>query len=449
MTQPLTPLDYNQPDRLLTLVDEALDHAERQGASAAATSIGANEGLSVSVRMGSVETIEHHRSKQLGISVYFGQKTGSATTTDLDVPAVRNAVEAACRIACYTQDDEYAGLADADRMATEQPDLDLYHPWELTPEEATTIALEIENAARQHDSRITNSDGAGVNCFQGCHVYGNSHGFRGSYAGTRHSASCAVIAEADGEMQRDYWHSVARRAEGLEASADIGVEAASRTIKRLGARRLSTRTVPVMFSPETARRLFGSLLSAINGASLYRKASFLLDSLGEQIFSDIVSIRDEPHIKGGLGSSSFDYEGVATEPRDLVRDGVLQSYVLDSYAGRRLGMPSTGHAGGVHNLIVEPGELSFDELLRTMDTGLLITELMGMGVNILTGDYSRGVAGFWVENGELQYPVEEITAASNLRDMFLGVRAIGNDVDYRSSLKTGSLLLEKMTIAGE
>ena len=271
--------------------------------------------------------------------------------------------------------------------------------------------MEIEAAARSHDARITNSDGANVNCFEGCHVYGNTHGFIGEYAGTRHSTSCAVIAQSGDEMQKDDWQTVARKAGDLEAAASVGTRAPQRAVSRLGAKRLSTRTVPVIFSPDTAKRLFTNFLSAISGASLYRKATFLLDSLGQQVFSEQISIKDEPHLVGALGSSPFDYEGVATQPRIVVKDGVVESYLLDSYAGRRLGMPSTGHASGTHNLIIETGAQNLEQLLSTMGSGVLITELMGMGVNILTGDYSRGIAGFWVENGEVRHPVEEITAA--------------------------------------
>jgi len=449
MSQSLSSLDYNNPAKLRELVEQTLDETRKQGASTAAAVVGANSGLSASVRLGDVETIEHHRSKQLGVTVYFGHKTGSATTTDLEPEAITSTVAAACHIARFTQDDEYAGLADADRMATHIPSLDLYHPWPIEANEASRIAIEIESVARGHDLRITNSDGADVNCFEGCHVYGNTHGFIGEYAGTRHSTSCAVIAESGDEMQRDDWYTVARNARDLDSADSVGRRAAERAVSRLGARRLSTRTVPVIFSADTAKRLFTNFLSAISGANLYRKASFLVDSLGQQVFSEHVNISDEPHLVGALGSSPFDYEGVATQPCVVVNEGVVKSYLLDSYAGRRLGMPSTGHASGTHNLIVEPGPHNLEQLLATMGSGVLITELMGMGVNILTGDYSRGIAGFWVENGEVQFPVEEITAASNLRNMFAGIQAVGNDVDLRSGIRTGSVLIDHMTIAGE
>ena len=449
MPHSLSTLDYADPAPFRALVTQVLEEACKQGANSAAVVVGANSGLSASVRLGEVETIEHHRSKQLGVTVYFDHRTGSATTTDLDQTAVSDTVAAACRIARYTQHDEYAGLAEPDRMATDMLSLDLHHPWQLEADDATQIALEIEASARACDSRITNSDGASVSRFEGCHVYANTHGFVGEYAGTRHSTSCAVIAENTGEMQRDAWYSVARNAADLEAPADVGTRAGERTISRLGAKRLSTRTVPVIFSADTAKRLFTNFLAAIGGGNLYRKASFLVDSLGEQVFPETVDITDEPHLVGALGSSPFDYEGVATKPCPLVSQGVVGSYLLDSYSGRRLGMPSTGHAGGVHNLIIKPGTSTLQQLMATMGSGLLITELMGMGVNILTGDYSRGVAGYWVENGEIQYPVEEITAAGNLTDMFAGIQAIGNDVDMRSGIRTGSVLIDHMTIAGE
>ncbi len=450
MSRSRSIIDYHQnTDRLTELTRSTLAAATRQGASAASATITADSGLSVTVRMGEIETVEHHRSKHLGVTVYFGQKTGSATTTDFEPEAIDDTVGAACRIARYTQEDQYTGLAEADRMAKAIPDLDLYHPWALDPEEATRLALETEAAALGRDPRITNSEGASVSRHEGRYVFGNTHGFIGGFSGTRHSISCGVIAEADPEKQRDHWYSASRVPQSLEPAAEIGTKAAERALKRLGSQRIATRTVPVIFAADQATRLFGSFIAAISGASLYRQASFLLDHLGKPVFAEHVCITEEPHLPAGLGSSPFDSEGVGTERRELVQDGVLEGYVLDSYAARKLGMQSTGNAGGVHNLVVKPGPHDLDGLIGTMGRGLLVTELMGMGVNIVTGDYSRGAAGFWVEGGEIQFPVQEITIAANLRDMFRGIVEIGKDVELRSAIRTGSVLIDKMTIAGD
>ena len=447
MTNP-NLLTRTQDAPMAELVEEMLKEATRQGASSACATVGAGSGLSVTVRMGDLETVEHHRSKSLGVTVYFGQRTGSASSTDLDPAALKDTVSAACRIARYTEEDDCAGLADANLMATELLDLDLYHPWELEAEQATEIAIETETAAREVDRRITNSEGASVSAYQGSHVYGNTHGFVGGYAGTRHSVSCSVIAEEGEEKQRDYWYGTSRQPDKLPSGQEIGRHAGERAVRRLAGRQLSTRNAPIIFPADQAIRLFGSFISAIRGSSLYRQATFLLDHLGKPVFPESVHIREEPHLPAALGSSPFDNEGVATHPRDLVRDGVLQGYVLDSYSARKLDMQTTGNAGGVHNLIVDPGDQDLDQLLQTMGTGLLVTELIGMGVNIVTGDYSRGAAGFWVEAGEIQYPVEEITIAGNLKDMFNGIQAIGADVDTRSNIHTGSVLIDNMTIAG-
>lgn len=436
-------------DQIETCVREVLAEAARAGASAAEAVVSADSGLSVNVRMGEVETLEYHKDRGVGVTVYFGQRKGSASTTDLGPPALREAVAAACRIARYTAEDPYAGLADAALMATEYPDLDLDHPWGLSAEEAIELARGCEAAARDHDPRITNSEGAGVSTFRGTVVYGNSHGFVGGYTGTRHSLSCSVVGSQDGNMQRDYWYSVARVPGELESAEQVGRIAAERTVQRLGARRLKTCQVPVMFVADVARSVIGHFVGAVRGPALYRKASFLLDHLGKRVFPEFVRIREEPHLPRALGSAPFDSEGVATHARDLVADGVLQGYVLDSYAGRKLGMPSTGNAGGVRNLIIEPGGQDLAGLIKTLGRGLLVTELIGHGINMVTGDYSRGAAGFWVENGEIQYPVEEITIAGNLKDMFLGLRAVGSDVDTRGNVRTGSLLIERLTVAGE
>lgn len=434
--------------RLEALVREILAEAQAQGASAAEAGVSFDVGLSVTVRLGEVETLEYHRARGLGVTVYFGQRKGSASTSDISPAAVRETVRAACGIARYTAEDACAGLADPERLAREIPDLELDHPWNITAERAIELARECEDTARAADARITNSEGASVATHRSLRVYGNSNGFIGGYPSTRHSISCTVVARQGDRMQRDYWYSVAREPAALESPAAVGRRAAERTVRRLGGRKLATCKAPVLFVPELARGLLGHFVGAIRGASLYRKASFLLDHLGKQVFPSYLRIHEQPHLKRALGSAPFDNEGVATQARDVVRDGRLEGYVLDSYAARRLGMQTTGNAGGVHNLTVEPGTLDFSGLLREMGTGLLVTELMGQGVSIVTGDYSRGAAGFWVEDGEIQYPVEEITIAGNLRDMFQQVVAVGNDVDTRGSIRTGSWLVESMTIAG-
>lgn len=448
MSDIANPESLPDKTRLEALVREILAEAQAQGASAAEAGVSFDVGLSVTVRLGEVEILEYHRARGLGVTVYFGQRKGSASTSDIRPAAVRETVRAACGIARYTAEDACAGLADPERLAREIPDLELDHPWNITAERAIELARECEDTARAADARITNSEGASVATHRSLRVYGNSNGFIGGYPSTRHSISCTVVARQGDRMQRDYWYSVAREPAALESPAAVGRRAAERTVRRLGGRKLATCKAPVLFVPELARGLLGHFVGAIRGASLYRKASFLLDHLGKQVFPSYLRIHEQPHLKRALGSAPFDNEGVATQARDVVRDGRLEGYVLDSYAARRLGMQTTGNAGGVHNLTVEPGALDFPGLLREMGTGLLVTELMGQGVSIVTGDYSRGAAGFWVEDGEIQYPVEEITIAGNLRDMFQQVVAVGNDVDTRGSIRTGSWLIESMTIAG-
>jgi PmbA protein len=443
-----TPLPSWNEDQLKALMSDILHEAASQGASAAEASVGIGSGLSVTVRMGEVETIEHNRDKGLSVTVYFGQRKGSASTSDFSANAIKESVRAASSIARFTAEDDCAGLADAALMAREIPDLDLYYPWNLSAEHAIELARDCERAARDVDVRITNSEGGSVSSHDGLHVYGNSHGFVGSYASSRHSLSCAVIGQDDAGMQRDYWYSTARDKRELETPLSIGQRAAERTLRRLNARQIGTCRAPVIFEAPVATSLLGHLLSAIRGGNLYRKSSFLLDHLGKQIFPASVHIHEQPHLKKALGSAPFDSEGVATRARDLVRDGVLQSYVLDSYSARKLGMPTTGNAGGVHNLFIDPGQHDLAALLKLMGKGLLVTELIGMGVNTVTGDYSRGAAGFWVENGEIQYPVEEITIAGNLREMFMHLLEVGQDIEVRGNIRTGSVLIENMTIAG-
>jgi PmbA protein len=436
-------------ERLETIVQTLLDEAKHQGATAAEAGLSRENGLSVTARMGEVETIEHHCDQGLGITVYFGQRKGAASTTDLSPDAIKETVSAACSIARYTSEDEFAGLPDMDLLATEFPNLDLNHPWALTADEAIALAIECEETALSHHSDITNSEGASVNTHQGIRVMGNSLGFLQGNMSTRHSLSCSVVAQRGDNMQRDYWYSVARQAKDLEAAAGIGKKAAERTIRRLDARRLSTRQCPVLYSAEVASGLLGSLVGAISGGNLYRKSTFLLDALDTQIFPDFIRIHEQPLLKGALGSAAYDGEGVATQTRDIVREGYLRGYVLSTYSARKLGLQSTGNAGGVHNLTITPGAHDFQAMLKLLDTGLLLTECMGQGVNMVNGTYSRGAAGFWVQNGEIQYPVEEITIAGNLRDMFKNIVAVGNDVDYRGNIRTGSILIERMSIAGE
>jgi PmbA protein len=443
-----TSTDYDL-DSLKSLVADLLQEARAQGATQAEAAVSMGSGLSVTVRMGEVETIEYNRDKGLGVTVYVGRRKGSASTTDFSARAIKETVAAACSIAKYTAEDPCAGLADAELMARVIPDLDLFHPWDVSAEAAIDIAKECEDAARAHDARITNSEGASVSSQQGARVYANSHGFVGAYPTTRHSLSISVIGEEGDSMQRDYWYASARDYRDLEAPAAIGVRAAQRTVRRLNGRRLSTRRVPVIFEADVASGLFGSFISAIRGGAQYRKSTFLLDSVGQSVFPAWLSLREDPHIKKGLASAPFDSEGVATRAHDLVHDGVVKSYVLDSYSARKLGLQTTGNAGGTHNVIVTHGADDLAALFRRVGSGLFVTELLGHGVNVTNGDYSRGASGFWVENGALQYPVEEITVAGNLKDMFRNIVAVGSDVDLRKNIRTGSVLIEQMTVAGE
>jgi PmbA protein len=435
-------------EQLKRSVEQLLNEAKKQGASAAEAGLSLEKGLSVTARLGEVETIENHCSQGLGITVYFGQRKGSASTTDLSLSAIKETVSAACSIAKYTSEDAYAGLPEKAWLATEFIDLDVNHPWDITANNAIELAIECETAARDYHAEITNSEGASVNTHQGIRVFGNSLGFLQSRVSTRHSLSCSVVAQRGDSMQRDYWYTVARNAVNLEAANSVGQKAAQRTLKRLDSQGLTTRNCPVIYSAEIASSLLGSFISAISGGNLYRKASFLVDALNKSVFPQFVHIYEQPYLLGGLGSSCYDAEGVKTQSRDLVSEGILQGYVLSSYSARKLALSSTGNAGGVHNLTIDTGEQSFDALLKQMNTGLLVTELIGQGVNIVTGNYSRGAAGFWVENGQIQYPVEEITIAGNLKDMFKNIVAIGNDVDLRGNTRTGSILIESMAIAG-
>ena len=436
-------------DALRQIVRDVLDYARERGATAAETESSEGFGQSVTVRRGEVETIEYNRDKGVGVSVFIGKRRGHASTSDFSAQALRDTVDAALSIARLTASDQFAGLADADLLATRFPELDLYHPWSIDVEQAIELARSCEDAAFAADRKVSNSEGASVSVQQSHFAYGNSHGFLGGYPSSRHSIVCSVIAGKDDNMQRDDWYTTARSAADLESATEVGTRAGKRAARRVGARKMATARVPVLFEAPVACGLLGHFVAAVSGGSLYRKSSFLLDSLGKPVFSPNVQIHDRPHIPKGLASSPFDDEGVATRARDIVRNGVLQGYFLGSYSARKLGLRSTGNAGGNHNLSMDSTDGDLSALLKQMGTGLLVTDLLGQGVNMVTGDYSRGAAGFRVENGEISHPVQEITVAGNLKDMFRNIVAIGDDVVVRGSRQCGSVLVEGMTVAGE
>lgn len=449
-----SPFSYSR-QTLQGFAAQVLDLAKAGGASAAEAEVSEGAGLSLSVRHGEIETIEHNRDKGIGISVYLGQRRGHASTSDFSPDALARTVEKALSIARYTAEDTCAGLADPDLLASAEtidrliPGLDLYHPWGIDVETAAELARECEAGALSVDPRITNSEGGSLSSQVSQFIYANSLGFSSGYPSSRQSLSCAVIAEENDAMQRDYWYTTARAAADMDDARKVGMRAGERTVRRLNGRKLSTRQCPVLFEAPIATGLIASFVSAISGGHLYRKSSFLLDSLGSQVFPAFVQIQERPFIPRGLSSSPFDSEGVALHDRDVVSDGIVQGYFLGSYSARKLGMRSTGNAGGNHNLIVPSTGEDFATLLKKMDNGLLVTELLGHGLNMVTGDYSRGAAGFWVENGEIAYPVEEITIAGNLRDMFKAISAIGSDIETRGSRRVGSILIGQMTVAGE
>jgi PmbA protein len=440
---------FYSPDALREMTARLLQLARDKGATAAEAEVSEGFGLGVTVRKNEVETIEHNRDKGLSVTVYAGKQKGSAGTSDLSSAALEQAVEKALSIARNTAADEYAGLADEDMLAREFPDLDLCHPWKLEVEHAITFARECEGAAFATDKRVTNSEGASVTTQEAHFIYGNSLGFIAGYPTSRHSLSCSMIAGKGARMQRDDWYSTSRKPTQLESAKSVGKRAGARCVKRLGAKRISTAQTNVIFEAPVAAGLFGHFVAAASGGSLYRKSSFLVDRLGAKIFSPHITIREAPFLPGGLASSAFDSEGVAVQEREVVRDGTLKGYFLSSYSARKLNMRSTGNAGGNHNLLIEGRTMPFDAMLREMGTGLLVTELLGQGVNLVTGDYSRGAAGFWVDQGEIAYPVEETTIAGNLKDMFHNIVAIGDDVLIRSSVQCGSVLVSGMTVAGE
>jgi PmbA protein len=446
LSQPTSP--ERSLDELANLASDVLARCRKLGASQAEVSLNLDAGLNVNVRMGEVETVEHTRDRGVAVSVYFGRRKGSASTADVRAESIATTIEQACAIARHTEEDPCAGLADAERMATFFPDLDQWHPWTLDATRAIELGIAAEAAGRALDPRLHNSDGASVSTGSSVAVYANTHGFFGRESGTRHSISCSLLGEDDSGMQRDYWYTTGVAAEDLESAEAVGRRAGERTLARLSPRKLATQECAVLFVPDVARSLVGHLVNAVSGGALYRRASFLLDAVGQSLFPDWFNILEQPHIKRGAGSSAFDAEGVATIDRDLIRDGVLARYILGSYSARKLGLQTTGNAGGIHNLAVAANGGDFADMLKQLGTGFLVTELMGQGVNTVTGDYSRGAAGFWVEHGAVAYPVDEVTIAGNLREMFRRIVAVGSDVDTRGSIRTGSILVEKMMVAG-
>ncbi len=435
-------------DRLAELSALAVSEARRLGASEAEASANDERGLNVNVRMGEVESVERTRDRGIAVTVYFGQRKAQASTADLQLESLRRTVEMACAIAKHTEADAANGLADEARMARAPRDFDQWHPWALEADDAVALALEAEAAGRGFDARISNSEGASVSTNEGLSVYANSHGFVGREKSTSHSISASLIAGSGDAMQGQYWYSAALRHEALEGAAHVGRKAAERTLARLDPRTAPTGEFPVLFVPEVARSLIAHLVGAVSGGALYRKASFLVGAQGQKLFPDWFRVVERPHLIGGWRSGDFDADGVATRESALIDAGVLQRYVLGTYSARRLGLESTGNAGGVHNLEVAANATGFDAMLAGMGRGLVVTELMGQGVNTVTGDYSRGAAGFWVENGAIAYPVDELTIASNLRDMFMAIEAVGADIDARSATAMGSLLVGRMTVAG-
>lgn len=453
MTEPMRrePVAQQEPDEaeLRQLVETLLALARRKGVDQAEAAASHDVGLSATARLGDVENLEYTNDRGVGVTVYKGSRKGSASTSDFSRTALEEAVDKACAFADLTAADPHAGLADAELMASgDLPDLDLYHRWALDADTAIDMAIACEDAARSYDKRISNSEGATVATSSAARAYGNTHGFLRGLRRTSHSVSCVVVGETDGGMQRDYWYATARDPADLESAEAIGRKAGRRTVERLGAHKLKTVKAPVLFAPEMARGFVGHAIGAIAGGAQYRKASFLLNAAGEQIFPEFFQIQERPHIPKGMASAAYDAEGVATQDRDIVTDGVLQGYILGSYSARRLGLRTTGNAGGAHNLVV-PGTVDGKAaIIANLERGLLVQELIGQGVNGVTGDYSRGAAGFWIENGEIAYPVHEVTIAGNLRELYRRITAVGRDQDLRGGIRCGSILVDAMTIAG-
>lgn len=432
------------------LAADVLARAARQGADSAAVSIHSGQGLTVTVRMGCVDTIEHENDKTLNLTVYIDTRKGSASSSDFSPAALDASIEAACTIARHASPDRYAGLADREQMARTTPELDLYHPWQCQPQQAVELCTQCEQAALDQDPRISNSEGAMLNTWSGVQVYGNSHGFLAGWPSSQHSLSCTVIArDEQGNMQREGWYSAATRHQALESAEAIGRQAGQRCRSRIGAHTLTTRQTPVLFEAPVAQGLFSDFISAISGRNQYLGTSFLLGQQGQKVFSEQLGIYEQPHLPRAQGSAPFDSDGVATRQQQLVADGVLQSYALSVYSARRLGLSPTGNGGGVHNLTISTGEDDLPALLQTMDTGLLVTELIGFGTNHITGDYSQGASGYWVTGGRIDHPVEGLTVAGNLRDVYQKILAVGRDVDRRGNILTGSVLVESMTVAGK
>lgn len=431
------------------VIKDVLEIAKKEGATDAAVAVNYDRGFSVDVRMGEVETVAFSEDKGVGLTVYIGQRKGGASSTDTSPAALESLVKAACEIAKVSAEDPCFGLADKELMTRNHPELHLYHPWDITPQQAIELALKCESHALSLDKRITNSDGVNVSSYESHHGYANTNGGEGFIHSTRHSISCSVIAKEGDEMQRDYDYTTSRNAKELVATELIAGKAVERALSRLGSKQIKTQMTPVIFSSRVSSGLLGSFVSAISGSNLYRKNSFLLDSIGQQLFPEFVRIYEQPHLKGALGSTPFDGEGVPTRPNVLVEKGRLLQYVLGSYSARKMGLKTTANSDGVHNLTIDPTCGDLPELLKIMQKGLLVTELMGQGVNGITGDYSRGASGYWVEDGVIQYPVDEITIAGNLKDMYQMILAVGSDINPNISMRCGSILIEKMMVAGE
>jgi PmbA protein len=447
MSVPASQASLDQSD-LEDLIQLVLNEAKKQGADQAEVGASHDYGLNATARLGEVENLEYTNDRGIGVTVYHGLKKGSASTSDFSVGALRETVTKASTFAKYTAADECAGLADAELMASEIPDLELSHPWQIDADNAIRMAIDCEDAARDYDRRISNSEGATVATSSGVRAYGNSHGFIGSFPRTSHSISCSVVGESNGDMERDYHYSSARDAADLETPESIGETAAQKTVGRLGSRKIKTTKAAVLYAPEIARGFVGHVIGAIAGVAQYRRSSFLLGAVGEKIFPDFFQLQERPHIPKAMASAPYDAEGVATSDRDIVVDGVLEGYVLSSYSARRLGLKTTGNAGGAHNLIVPGNSEGLDSIMQSMQSGLMVRELIGQGVNPVTGDYSRGAVGYWIEDGEIAYPVHEVTIAGNLRDLYPRIVAIGNDQDLRGGIRCGSILVDEMTIAG-